>query len=39
MSTTTDLKEAVSDTDIVIEAVPENLELKRETWEKVGQAG
>ena len=37
ISTTTDLKEAVSDTDIVIEAVPENLELKRETWEKVGK--
>ena len=36
ISTTTELAEAVSDVDIVIEAVPENLELKRETWEKVG---
>ena len=36
VSVTTDLSEAVSDVDIVIEAVPENLDLKRETWEKVG---
>lgn len=34
---TSDLKEAVSDVDIVIEAVPENLDLKRETWAKVGE--
>lgn len=34
---TTDLEEAVSDVDIIIEAVPENLELKRETWAKVGK--
>lgn len=33
---TTDLEQAVSDTDIVIEAVPENLELKREVWANVG---
>lgn len=33
---TTDLAEAVGDTDIVIEAVPENLDLKKQTWEKVG---
>lgn len=33
---TSDLKEAVGDVDLVIEAVPENLDLKKETWEKVG---
>ncbi|MBM7815455.1 3-hydroxybutyryl-CoA dehydrogenase [Brevibacterium paucivorans] len=37
ISTTTELAEVVSDVDIVIEAVPENLDLKRETWEKVGK--
>ena len=34
---TSDLERAVSDVDIIIEAVPENLELKRETWAKVGK--
>ncbi|MDY6054987.1 3-hydroxyacyl-CoA dehydrogenase NAD-binding domain-containing protein [Micrococcus sp.] len=33
---TTDLAEAVGDADLVIEAVPEQLELKREVWRKVG---
>ena len=33
---TTEMENAVSDVDIIIEAVPENLELKRETWAKVG---
>ena len=33
---TSDLKEAVSDVDIIIEAVPENLDLKRNTWKEVG---
>lgn len=34
---TSDLSDAVSDADIVIEAVPELLEIKQETWAKVGQ--
>ncbi|RFA15015.1 3-hydroxybutyryl-CoA dehydrogenase [Subtercola boreus] len=32
---TSDLAEAVSDADLVIEAVPENLEVKRETYTKL----
>lgn len=36
ISTTTDLAEAVGRTDVVIEAVPENLELKRSVWSEVG---
>ena len=32
---TSDLADAVSDADLVIEAVPENLELKRETYQKL----
>lgn len=35
---TTDLKEAVQDADLVIEAIPENLELKRATFEALGEA-
>ncbi len=34
---TSDLADAVSDADIVVEAVPELLEIKQETWAKVGQ--
>ena len=33
---TSDLAEAVGDVDIVIESIPEDLDLKKETWEKVG---
>lgn len=35
---TADLARAVAETDIVIEAVPENLDIKRETWAKVAKA-
>lgn len=34
---TSDLGEALADADIVIEAVPENLELKRKVWAQVGE--
>lgn len=34
---TLDLKEAVSDADIIIEAVPENVELKKATYNEVDQ--
>lgn len=33
---TSDLAEAVGDADLVIEAVPERLELKRDVWRQVG---
>lgn len=36
--TTTDIAEAVAEADIVIEAVPENLELKRKVWSQIGEA-
>lgn len=36
--TSSDLTDALKDADIVIEAVPEVLEIKRETWAKVGEA-
>lgn len=35
---TSDFTDAVKDADLVIEAVPENLELKRDVWAKVGAA-
>lgn len=38
ITTTTNLAEAVAEADLVIEAVPENLELKREVWADVGAA-
>ncbi|MEY8567050.1 3-hydroxyacyl-CoA dehydrogenase [Corynebacterium sp.] len=38
ISTSTDLADAVSSADVVIEAVPENLELKKEVWSQVGAA-
>lgn len=34
---TSDLSAAVADADLVIEAVPEILDLKRETYEKIGE--
>jgi 3-hydroxybutyryl-CoA dehydrogenase len=38
ISSSSDLAQAVADADLVIEAVPENLEIKRSTWQKVGAA-
>lgn len=38
LTTSSDLAQAVADADLVIEAVPESLEIKRETWQKVGAA-
>ena len=38
ITTTTNLAESVAAADLVIEAVPENLELKREVWAEVGAA-
>ncbi|WP_262852371.1 3-hydroxyacyl-CoA dehydrogenase [Mumia quercus] len=38
ISYSSDLAQAVADADLVIEAVPESLEIKRETWQKVGAA-
>ena len=35
---TTDLATAVADADLVIEAVPEVLEIKRDTWQKVSES-
>lgn len=32
----TDLKEAVSSADIIIESIPENLELKQSVWKEIG---
>lgn len=34
----TDLADAVSGADVVIEAIPENLELKKQVWSQVGEA-
>lgn len=38
IKTTTDISEAVADADLVIEAVPEDLELKRKVWAQIGEA-
>ncbi|MDO4919176.1 3-hydroxyacyl-CoA dehydrogenase [Kocuria sp.] len=38
LSATTDLAAALTDADIVIEAVPENLELKKKVWAQIGAA-
>lgn len=35
--TTSDLAEAVSDADIIIEAVPEAIEIKQQTWQQVSE--
>ncbi|WEV47303.1 3-hydroxyacyl-CoA dehydrogenase [Bifidobacterium sp. ESL0690] len=35
--TTADLKDAVKDADIIIEAIPERLDIKQSTWEKVSK--
>ncbi|MCI1219285.1 MAG: 3-hydroxyacyl-CoA dehydrogenase [Bifidobacterium sp.] len=35
---TSDLKDAVSDADIVIESVPERIDIKQDTWRKVSEA-
>lgn len=35
---TSDLADALSDADLVIEAVPERIDIKRDTWAKVGAA-
>ncbi|MGV0344003.1 3-hydroxyacyl-CoA dehydrogenase [Corynebacterium lehmanniae] len=37
LTQTSDLKEAVANADLVIEAIPENLELKRKVWAEVGE--
>lgn len=34
---TSDLADALAEADIVIEAVPERLDIKQETWERVGE--
>ncbi|MDF7663576.1 3-hydroxyacyl-CoA dehydrogenase [Bifidobacterium sp. ESL0763] len=34
---TADIKEALKDADIVIEAVPERLDIKQDTWKKVSE--
>ena len=38
LSGTMDLEAALQDADIVIEAVPENLELKKKVWSQIGAA-
>lgn len=38
IKTTTDVATAVADADLVIEAVPENLDLKRKVWSQIGEA-
>lgn len=35
--TSSDLADALSDADLVIEAVPERLDIKQSTWERVGE--
>lgn len=37
LTQSSDLNEAVANTDLVIEAIPENLEMKRKVWAEVGQ--
>ena len=38
LSQSSDLAEAVKEADLIIEAVPENIDLKRKVWADVGQA-
>lgn len=37
ITTTTDIAVAVADADIVIEAIPENLQLKKSVWAEIGK--
>lgn len=37
ISTTLDLSEAVADADLIIEAIPESLDLKRRVWREVSE--
>ncbi|MFV8243806.1 3-hydroxyacyl-CoA dehydrogenase [Mycolicibacterium peregrinum] len=37
LTLTSDLKDAVTDADLVIEAIPEILDLKRDTYQKLGE--
>ncbi|WP_010540013.1 3-hydroxyacyl-CoA dehydrogenase [Dietzia alimentaria] len=38
ISTTTDIADAVADADLVIEAIPEQLELKKKVWAQIGES-
>lgn len=38
ISTTTQVAEALEDCDLVIEAVPENIEIKKTVWSQIGDA-
>jgi 3-hydroxyacyl-CoA dehydrogenase len=38
ISTSTVLADAVADADVIVEAVPENLDLKKKVWAQVGEA-
>ena len=38
ITTSTDLAQAVGSADVVIEAIPENLDLKKKVWAEVGAA-
>lgn len=38
LTQSTDISEAVKDADLIIEAVPESLEIKRDVWSKAGAA-
>lgn len=38
ITTTSNLEEAVADADVVIEAIPEDLELKKSVWAQIGAA-
>lgn len=37
ITTTTDIAEAVADADLVIEAIPEQLDLKKKVWAQIGE--
>ncbi|MGN5955700.1 3-hydroxyacyl-CoA dehydrogenase [Sphingobacterium lactis] len=37
LSYTTDLKNAIANTDLIIEAVPESLEIKKDFWQKASE--
>ncbi|WP_342318658.1 3-hydroxyacyl-CoA dehydrogenase [Corynebacterium mayonis] len=38
LTQTTDLGEAVREADLIIEAVPEQIEIKKDVWQRVGKA-